>query len=67
MNDPIALKSLAVRTANCKTLAEFEGECVRVKCVKCGSAILIKRETGRNKKAGDDNVPRAPTRILAKR
>ena len=26
MNDPIALKSLAVRTANCKTLAEFEGE-----------------------------------------
>ena len=26
MNDPIALKSLAVRTASCKTLAEFEAE-----------------------------------------
>ena len=26
MNDPIALKSLAVRTANCKTLAEFAEE-----------------------------------------
>ena len=26
MNDPIALKSLAVRTSNCKTLVEFEGE-----------------------------------------
>jgi len=26
MNDPIALKSLAVRTANCKTLAEFSEE-----------------------------------------
>ena len=26
MNDPIALKSLAVRTGNCKTLAEFEAE-----------------------------------------
>jgi hypothetical protein len=26
MNDPIALKSLAVRTSSCKTLAEFEGE-----------------------------------------
>ena len=26
MNDPIALKSLAVRTANCKTLDEFAGE-----------------------------------------
>ena len=26
MNDPIALKSLAVRTSNCKTLAEFERE-----------------------------------------
>jgi len=26
MNDPIALKSLAVRTANCKTLDEFAAE-----------------------------------------
>ena len=26
MNDPIALKSLAVRTTNYKTLAEFEAE-----------------------------------------
>jgi len=26
MNDPIALKSLAVRTNNCKTLDEFAGE-----------------------------------------
>jgi hypothetical protein len=26
MNDPIALKSLAARTANCKTLAEFAEE-----------------------------------------
>jgi hypothetical protein len=26
MNDPIALKSLAVRTVNCKTLAEFAEE-----------------------------------------
>jgi hypothetical protein len=26
MNDPIALKSLAVRTANCETLAEFTEE-----------------------------------------
>jgi hypothetical protein len=26
MNDPIALKSLAVRTSNCKTLAEFADE-----------------------------------------
>jgi hypothetical protein len=26
MNDPIALKSLAVRTGSCKTLAEFEAE-----------------------------------------
>ena len=26
MNDPIALKSLAARTANCKTLAEFAAE-----------------------------------------
>ena len=26
MNDPIALKSLAVRTANCKTLDEFADE-----------------------------------------
>ena len=26
MNDPIALKSLAARTGNCKTLAEFEAE-----------------------------------------
>jgi len=26
MNDPIALKSLAVRTSNCKTLDEFAGE-----------------------------------------
>ena len=26
MNDPIALKSLAVRTASCKTLAEFAEE-----------------------------------------
>jgi hypothetical protein len=26
MNDPIALKSLAVRTGNCKTLAEFAEE-----------------------------------------
>jgi hypothetical protein len=26
MNDPIALKSLAVRSASCKTLAEFEAE-----------------------------------------
>ena len=26
MNDPIALKSLAVRTSNCKTLDEFVAE-----------------------------------------
>ena len=26
MNDPIALKSLAVRTGSCTTLAEFEAE-----------------------------------------
>jgi len=26
MNDPIALKSLAVRTGSCRTLAEFEAE-----------------------------------------
>jgi len=26
MNDPIALKSLAARTANCKTLDEFVAE-----------------------------------------
>jgi len=26
MNDPIALKSLLARTANCKTLAEFADE-----------------------------------------
>ena len=26
MNDPIALESLLARTANCKTLAEFEAE-----------------------------------------